>query len=181
MAQPHRTISTALVVLMGAALLLLSACGGGSVSSANHPVETPLSSLALSPATLTVLRGNSGTSMTVAEDFQNAVSLTFSGVPAGTSVSFDPGTIPSPGSGSSTMTIGVGVGTHTGSYSIVVTGSAGGIQKTAQLMLNVTAQVFLHWSRSESDGMRRPASRRDAIRSQVIDALEAQTDKETGT
>jgi transposase len=28
--------------------------------------------------------------------------------------------------------------------------------------------------------MRRPVSRRDAIRSQVIDALEAQTDKETG-
>jgi hypothetical protein len=28
--------------------------------------------------------------------------------------------------------------------------------------------------------MRRPVSRRDAIRSQVIDALKAQTDKETG-
>jgi hypothetical protein len=32
----------------------------------------------------------------------------------------------------------------------------------------------------KSDGMRRPVSRRDAIRSQVIDALEAQEIKETG-
>jgi hypothetical protein len=32
----------------------------------------------------------------------------------------------------------------------------------------------------KSDGMRRPVSERDAIRSQVIDALEAQKIKETG-
>jgi hypothetical protein len=32
----------------------------------------------------------------------------------------------------------------------------------------------------KSDGMRRPISGRDAIRSQVIDALEAQEIKETG-
>ena len=32
----------------------------------------------------------------------------------------------------------------------------------------------------ETDGMRRPVSGRDAIRSQVIDALEAQKIKETG-
>src|SRR6516162_9822379 len=32
---------------------------------------------------------------------------------------------------------------------------------------------------SHSDGMRRPVSERDAIRSQVIDALEAPRDKET--
>jgi hypothetical protein len=31
-----------------------------------------------------------------------------------------------------------------------------------------------------SDGMRRPVSRRDAVRSQVIDVLEAQINKETG-
>jgi fibronectin type 3 domain-containing protein len=48
------------------------------------------------------------------------------------------------------MTVAVGARTRTGSYSILVTGSAGGIQKTAQLMLTVTAQVFLHWDRSES-------------------------------
>ena len=31
-----------------------------------------------------------------------------------------------------------------------------------------------------TDGMRRPVSRRDAVRSQVIDVLEAQINKETG-
>ena len=84
----------------------------------------------------------------VAEGSQNSVSLTSTGAPAGTTVSFDPPTIQ--GSGSSTMTIAVGAATHTGSYSMVVTGSAGGIQKTTQLTLNVTAQVLLHWDRSES-------------------------------
>jgi hypothetical protein len=33
---------------------------------------------------------------------------------------------------------------------------------------------------SPTDGMRRPVSERDAVRSQVIDALEAQEIKETG-
>ena len=33
---------------------------------------------------------------------------------------------------------------------------------------------------SKSDGMRRPVSGRDAVRSQVIDVLEAQINKETG-
>jgi len=33
---------------------------------------------------------------------------------------------------------------------------------------------------ARTDGMRRPVSERDAVRSQVIDALEAQETKETG-
>jgi len=40
----------------------------------------------------------------------------------------------------------------------------------------MTAQPQLR----KSDGMRRPVSERDAVRSQVIDALEAQEIKETG-
>jgi hypothetical protein len=35
-------------------------------------------------------------------------------------------------------------------------------------------------SLARTDGMRRPVSERDAVRSQVIDALEAQEIKETG-
>ena len=38
----------------------------------------------------------------------------------------------------------------------------------------------LHAQLTITDGMRRPVSGRDAIRSQVIDALEAQEIKETG-
>ena len=48
------------------------------------------------------------------------------------------------------MTIAVASGSATGSYSIVITGRAGGIQKSAQLQLNVIAQVFLQWSGSGS-------------------------------
>lgn len=85
----------------------------------------------------------------VAEGSQDSVSLTSADAPEGITVSFDPDTVQ--GAGSSSMTMAVGAGTHTGRYSIVVTGSAGGIQKTAPVTLNVTAQVFLHWSPSDSN------------------------------
>lgn len=145
MAQSDRIVSTPLLVMACTALLLTLACGGGA-SSASPP--TPIANVELSPAMLTILRGTSGASTLTAAGFQNSVSLISSAAPPGTSVSFDRQTIPVPGS--STMTIAVGAGTHTGSYFIAVTGSGGGAQAAAKLQLNVIAQVFLHWNRSES-------------------------------
>ena len=71
--------------------------------------------------------------------FNGAVSLTASGAPAGTTVSFNPSTIPAPGAGSSTMTITVGASTPTGTYPLTVAATGGGLAPTTTVILTVTA------------------------------------------
>jgi hypothetical protein len=151
MARSGRILSIFFFIFACGISLLMPACGGGSSGSSNPPTGTTFSSLELSPAALTILRGNTGTSTltaTTLQDFHDAVELSLSGAPAGVAVTFEPRTVS--GTGSSTMTLTVAPGTATGNYSIVVTGDASGIQKSAQLDLNVTAQVFLQWSGSGS-------------------------------
>ena len=107
--------------------------GGGS----------PNFAISASPASLTVQQGNPGTSTittTISGGFNSAVALSASGVPSGTSVSFNPNPIPAPGSGNSTMTITVGGSTPVGTYPITVTGNGGGIQQNTTVTLTVTAQ-----------------------------------------
>ncbi len=88
-----------------------------------------------------VPEGNQGTATittTIGSGFNSSISLSASGVPANTTVSFSPQTIPAPGNGNSTMTITVGSGTLSGAYPITVTGTGGGLQRTATLTLTVT-------------------------------------------
>jgi hypothetical protein len=103
---------------------------------------SPNFTLSASPASVSVVQGNQGTSTittTISGGFSSAISLSASGVPSGTTVSFNPQTIPAPGSGSSTMSITVGSSTPTGTYPITVTGNGGGIQQNTTVTLTVTA------------------------------------------
>src|SRR5271165_243173 len=100
----------------------------------------PNFALSASPASLSVQQGNQGTSTittTISGGFNSAISLSASGMPSGTTVSFNPNPIPAPGSGSSTMTIMVGASTPTGTYPITVTGNGGGIQQSTTVTLTV--------------------------------------------
>ena len=72
--------------------------------------------------------------------------LSASGMPSGTTVSFNPNPIPAPGSGNSTMTITVGGSTPLGTYPITVTGNGGGIQQNTTVTLTVTRGAELHAS-----------------------------------
>jgi hypothetical protein len=104
--------------------------------------DAPNYSILASPASLSVQQGNQGTSTittTISGGFNSAISLSASGVPSGTTGSFNPSPIPAPGSGSSTMTMTVGASTPTGAYPITVTGSGGGIQQSTTVTLTVTA------------------------------------------
>ena len=76
---------------------------------------------------------------TISGGFNSAVSQSASGMPSGTTVSFNPNPIPAPGSGNSTMTITVGASTPTGTYPITVTGNGGGIQQNTTVTLTVVA------------------------------------------
>src|SRR5271157_2300518 len=98
-------------------------------------------SISASPASLNVVQGNQGTSTittTISGGFNSSISLSASGVPSGTTVSFNPGTVPAPGAGNSTMTITVGSSTPVGTYPITVTGTGGGIQQNTTVTLTVT-------------------------------------------
>ena len=66
---------------------------------------SPNFTISASPASLSVAQGNQGTSTittTISGGFNSAISLSASGVPSGTTVSFNPNPIPAPGAGSST-------------------------------------------------------------------------------
>jgi hypothetical protein len=101
--------------------------------------------LSASPAGLTVAPGSQGASTitsTLSNGFNSAVSLSASGMPSGTTVIFNPSTIPAPGGGNSTMTITVGSSTATGTYPITVTGNGGGIQQTTTVTLTVSTALI---------------------------------------
>ncbi len=114
---------------------------------------SPNFAVSASPSSLTVQQGNQGTSTittTISGGFNNAITLSASGAPSGTTVSFNPNPIPAPGSGNSTMTITVGVSTPVGTYPITVTGNGGGIQQNTTVTLTVTAQQQANFTISAS-------------------------------
>ena len=101
--------------------------------------------IAASPNTLLIGQGNQGTSTittTIQGGFNSAVSLSASGMPTGTTVSFNPNPIAAPGAGNSTMTVMVGSGTALGTYPITVTGTGGGTQHSTTVTLTVTTAVW---------------------------------------
>ncbi len=109
--------------------------------------------LSAAPSSLSVAQGQQGTSgiyVVIGSGFGSSVSLSASGMPSGTTVSFNPQTIPAPGDGISTMTINVGGSTTPGTYPITVTGNGGGIQQQATVMLTVTAGPSFSISASPS-------------------------------
>src|SRR5208337_4202875 len=109
-----------------------------TVTAAGQPNFT----ISASPPSLSIQQGNQGTSAlttTVSGGFNSAISLSASGMPTGTTVSFNPSTIAAPSSGNSTMTITVGSSTPAGTYPITVTGNGAGAQQNATVTLTVTA------------------------------------------
>lgn len=105
-------------------------------------VATPDFAISASPASVSVVQGNSGSSTvttSVSGGFNSAVALSASGAPSGVTVSFSPSSIAAPGSGTSSMTLAVGSATATGTYPITVTGTGGSTTHTTSVSLVVTA------------------------------------------
>ncbi len=101
----------------------------------------PNFTISASPTSLSVAQGNHGASTittAVSNGFNSSIALTASGLPSGTTASFNPSAIPAPGNGSSIITITVGASTPTGTYPITVTGNGGGVQQTTTITLTVT-------------------------------------------
>src|SRR6266498_3029965 len=120
----------------------------GTGSTATHTTTVGLTvtvappsdfSISASPSSLTVAQGENGTSTigtAVLSGFAQSVSLSASGQPAGTSVSFNPASVTA--GASSTMTVSVGSGTTPSGYTITVTGTGANATHTTTVSLTVT-------------------------------------------
>jgi subtilase family serine protease len=117
--------------------------GSGLITAlAGAPSTTPSFSLSASPTSVSVVRGNSGTSSitsVISNGFSGSVTLSASGLPTGVTTSFGTNPIAAPGSGSSTVTFTVASTTATGTYPITITGTSGSTVETTTVSLTVTA------------------------------------------
>jgi subtilase family serine protease len=120
--------------------------GWGSPNGANLinalAPTTPTFTVSASPSSVSVVRGNSGSStitVGVLGGFSSAVALSATGQPTGVTVSFTPPSIAAPGSGTSSMSMVVASTTATGTYPITVTGTGGSVTQTTTVTLTVTA------------------------------------------
>jgi subtilase family serine protease len=113
--------------------------GSGLINGLLSTINTPGFGLTASSTMVSVLQGNSGTSTitsTVTNGFASGISLSTTGQPTGVTVTFSPTSIT--GAGTSAMTIAVGSSVATGTYSIRVTGTSGGITEIVTVLLTVT-------------------------------------------
>lgn len=132
-----RTLTRALLALL---LPLGAACsGGGDGGGTTGP--TPAISMTVSPASLTLTQGASGTAtVTITRtSFTDPVALAVSGVPNGTTATFSPTSLTG-ATQSSTLTVATGVGTAAGTYSLSITAGGNGVAtQTQTLALTVNA------------------------------------------
>jgi hypothetical protein len=109
-----------------------------NVQTSGTPADFAIAS---APTTLTVTAGTSAASTittTISGSFNSAITLSASGLPAGTTATFNPTSIAAPGSGSATLTISVGASSAAGAYSVAVNGSGGGKTHSATISLTVS-------------------------------------------
>src|SRR5215213_1138090 len=100
-------------------------------------------SISASPASLTIGQAGSATATintAVTSGGSQAVTLSATGAPSGTTVSFSPASVSA--GGSSTMTVSVGASTALGPYTLTITGTAASGSHATTVALNVVASDF---------------------------------------
>jgi hypothetical protein len=115
------------------------------------PPSSPNFSLSASPASLTVVQGNSGNStitVTPSGGFTGSVTLSASGLPSGVTASF--GTNPTTSTSSVTFTASSTA--TTGTASVTITGTSGSLTHTTTVSLTVNAPATPNFSLSASPG-----------------------------
>ncbi|HXE34722.1 MAG TPA: protease pro-enzyme activation domain-containing protein [Verrucomicrobiae bacterium] len=127
--------------------------GTGLINALAPTSTSPNFTISASPASVSVVQGNNGTSTittAVSGGFNSAIALSATGQPTGVTVSFSPTSIAAPGSGTSTMTIAVASTTAAGTYPITVTGTGGSVTQTATVTLTVTTVAAGNFTLSAS-------------------------------
>lgn len=111
----------------------------GTTGAISHTVKVTLVvngdfSLSVSPASLSVVRGNSGSyTVTIGPGFTGTIALSVAGLPKSVTGKFNPSSIVN--SGTSTLTISARKNSPTGSYPLTITGTGGSVVHTATATL----------------------------------------------
>ncbi|MFZ1159777.1 MAG: S53 family serine peptidase [Candidatus Sulfotelmatobacter sp.] len=127
--------------------------GSGLIAALAGATSSPSFTISASPASVSVVQGNSGTSTITAAisgGFDSAIALSATGQPTGVTVTFNPTSIAAPGSGTSSVILAVASTTATGTYTITVTGVGESITQTTTISLTVTSSVSADFSISAS-------------------------------
>jgi uncharacterized membrane protein len=135
------TITTSASTPVGTYTLTIT----GSTATLSHSVHMTLAvkstgdfSLSVSPATLQISRGGSGSdtiTVSALQGFNGSVSFSLSGLPARTSASWNPSTVA--GSGSALLTIRVNKPARSGTYNLTITGTSASLVHSTPLTLVV--------------------------------------------
>lgn len=139
------TFTASSTATAGTSNVTVSATGGGvthttTVALTVSPATAPNFTVSVSPPSLSVAQGSSGSttvSTTVSGGFNSAVALSASGLPAGVTATFSPASIAAPGSGSSTLTFSASSTAAIGTSTITVTASGGSLTHTSSVSLTV--------------------------------------------
>ena len=103
---------------------------------------TPSFTISVSPATVTIADGASGTvtvTTTISGGFDSGIALSASGAGAAQVLTFSPTGIRKPGAGTSTLTIAVSATASVGKHTVTVTGKgSGGLTESTSFILNIT-------------------------------------------
>lgn len=125
----------------------VSATGGGTthttpISVTINAAASPNFTLSVSPGSLSVTQGSSGSSTvstTVSGGFNSAISLSATGLPTGVTAAFSPTSIAAPGSGSSTLTFTASSTAATGTSTVTINATGGSVSHSTTVSLTVTA------------------------------------------
>ena len=137
------TLNTAGVTATGDSTLTIKGTDGAVVQSVPVTLKVVDFTLAATPATQQVVIGASTTytvSSTAINGFNGTVTPTVTGLPAGTTVTFNPATIT--GAGTTTMTVTTSGSTPATNSTLTISGSSGTAVRTATVTLNVVDFTF---------------------------------------
>ena len=142
------TVATTAATPPGTYQITVTGTGGTLARTANVTltVTAPADfSIGAAPASQTVQPGGSAPytfTVTPSGGFSGVVTFGVSGVPSGTSASFNPASVTT--SGTTTLTVATTAATPPGTYQITVTGTAGTLARTANVTLVVPGTFSLN-------------------------------------
>lgn len=136
------TVTTTAATPAATYAITVTGVGGGLTRTTvvTLVVQTPNFTLTATPTTRTIAQGTATTyvmSTAASGGFASTVSLSASPAIAGATYAFSVN--PAPATGTSVLTVSTGATTPVGTYAITVTGTGGGLTRTAALTLVVTA------------------------------------------